>query len=100
MEYVAFEDYYLGRPEMDRLIIRVIPSNKMCIRDSDQHLVTSINDLSCEEWDATYGEVYKACIDAGVLSCMVGQIMQPAYSKKLNPELKDEEDVYKRQPKR
>ena len=59
--------------------------------ERDQHLVTSINDLSCEEWDATYGEVYKACIDAGVLSCMVGQIMQPAYSKKLNPELKDED---------
>jgi len=29
MEYVAFEDYYLGRPEMDRLIIRVIPSNNI-----------------------------------------------------------------------
>lgn len=59
--------------------------------ERDQHLVTSINDLSCEEWDATYGAVYRACIDAGAMSCMVGQIMQPAYSRRLNPDLKDEE---------
>ncbi len=59
--------------------------------ERDQHLVTSINDLSCEEWDATYGDVYRACIEAGAMSCMVGQIMQPAYSKRLNPALRDEE---------
>lgn len=26
--------------------------------ERDQHLVTSVNDLSCEEWDATYGMIY------------------------------------------
>ncbi len=59
--------------------------------ERDQHLVTSINSLSCEEWDRTYGQVYQACIDAGAMTCMIGHIMQPAYSKKLNPALKDEE---------
>lgn len=59
--------------------------------ERDQHLVTTINDLSCEEWDASYGKVYQACIDAGAMSCMVAQIMQPAYSKRLNPALRDEE---------
>ncbi len=59
--------------------------------ERDQHLVTSINSMSCEEWDATYGMVYKACIDAGALTVMAGQIMQPAWSKRLNPELKDED---------
>ena len=39
--------------------------------ERDQHLVTSINDLSCEEWDNTYGATYKACIDDGALCCMV-----------------------------
>lgn len=58
--------------------------------ERDQHLVTSINSMSCEEWDKTYGAVYKACIDAGAMTVMVGHIMQPAYSKKLNPSLKDE----------
>lgn len=59
--------------------------------ERDQHLVTSINDLSCDDWDATYGQVYKACIDAGALTCMVGHIMQPAYSRYFNPDIKDEE---------
>lgn len=59
--------------------------------ERDQHLVTSINDLSCEEWDETYGMIYKTCIDAGALTVMVGHIMQPEYSKRLCPGIKDEE---------
>ena len=59
--------------------------------ERDQHLVTSINDLSCEDWDATYGKNYKTCIDGGALTCMIGHIMQPAWTRKLNPEIKDED---------
>lgn len=59
--------------------------------ERDQHLVTSVNGMTCEEWDETYGEVYKRCIDAGALTVMVGHIMQPAYSRKLNPGLQEEE---------
>lgn len=59
--------------------------------ERDQHLVTSINDLSCEEWDATYGEVYKASIEAGAKTVMVGHIMQPAYEKHFNPGLPDKD---------
>lgn len=59
--------------------------------ERDQHLVTSINDLSCEEWDRTYGAVYQTCIDAGAMTCMVGHIMQPAYTRYFNPNVKDEE---------
>ncbi len=29
MEYTAFDEYYLGRPDFDRLIIRVIPANNI-----------------------------------------------------------------------
>jgi beta-N-acetylhexosaminidase len=60
------------------------------VDERDQHLVTSVNNLSCEEWDATYGAAYKASIDAGALTVMVGHIMQPAYSRKLNPGIRDE----------
>ncbi len=59
--------------------------------ERDQHLVTSINDLSCEDWDATYGAAYQACIDAGAKTVMIGHIMQPAYSRKLRPGLADED---------
>lgn len=61
------------------------------VDERDQHLVTSINSLSCEDWDKSFGEVYKAGIEAGALTVMVGHIMQPAYSRKLNPDLKDED---------
>ena len=59
--------------------------------ERDQHLVTSINDFSVEEWDETYGKVYKESIDAGALTVMIGHIMQPTYTKLLNPTIKDED---------
>lgn len=59
--------------------------------ERDQHLVTSINDLSCDEWDKTYGKIYSACIDAGAKTVMVGHIMQPAYERALDPDQKDED---------
>ncbi len=59
--------------------------------ERDQHLVTSVNPLSCEKWDETYGMVYRAGIEAGALTCMGGHIMQPAWSKRLNPDLEDNE---------
>lgn len=57
--------------------------------ERDQHLVTSVNTMGTDEWDATYGEAYKACIEAGAMTVMVGHISHPAYSKKLNPALRD-----------
>ena len=61
------------------------------VDERDQHLLASVNTLSCEEWDETYGRAYKMSIDAGAKTVMVGHIMQPAWSKRLNPELKDED---------
>lgn len=57
------------------------------VDEVDQHILTSVNSLSCEEWDKTYGEVYKTLIDEGALSVMVGHIAMPAYQKKFNPDL-------------
>ena len=42
--------------------------------DRDQHIVTTVNDCTCEEWDASYGKVYQGMIGAGVPSIMVGHI--------------------------
>ena len=55
----------------------------------DQHILTSVNSLSCEEWDATYGKIYRQLIEDGAQTVMVGHIAQPAWQKKLNPEFPD-----------
>jgi beta-N-acetylhexosaminidase len=47
--------------------------------DRDQHLVTTINPLSVEEWHATHGALYRAAIEAGVMSVMSAHIAFPAY---------------------
>ena len=57
----------------------------------DQHLVASVNSLSVEEYDESYGKIWKEVVDTGILSIMVGHILQPAYSKYFNPDLKDED---------
>jgi len=61
------------------------------VDERDQHLVTSINSLSCDDWDKTFGAAYKASIDAGALTVMIGHIMHPEYSRKLSPGIKDED---------
>ena len=61
------------------------------VDERDQHLVTSINSFSCEEWDETFGAAYKASIDAGAMTVMIGHVMLPEYSKKLCPGIKDED---------
>ncbi len=59
--------------------------------ERDQHIVTTINTMDCEEWDQTFGKVYEGMIDAGVPSVMIGHIQLPSYSRKLVPGIKDED---------
>lgn len=51
------------------------------VDERDQHLVTSVNSLTCEEWDRTYGKVYKEMIEAGTLTIMAVHIALPAYEE-------------------
>ena len=55
------------------------------VDERDQHILTSVNSLSCEEWMQTYGHIYKTLIDKGAKTVMVGHIAQPAWAKRLNP---------------
>lgn len=57
----------------------------------DQHVAGTTNSLSVEEWNNSYGDVYKACIEAGTMSIMVGHIYLPSWAKKVNPELQDKD---------
>lgn len=59
--------------------------------ERDQHLVLGVNELSPEEWDASFGRVYKHHIDNGVEMIMAGHIALPYYQKKLNPKLEDKD---------
>ncbi len=47
----------------------------------DQHLVTSCNSLTMEEWWKYSGRAFQGCIDAGVYAIMPGHISLPAYQK-------------------
>lgn len=57
----------------------------------DQHVANSVNNMSCEEWDRTFGMVYGNLIDNGLEAIMVGHIMQPAYARHYNPAISDDE---------
>lgn len=59
------------------------------VDERDHHLSSSVNAMTCAEWDATFGKVYAGMIEAGVQSVMVGHIMMPAYQKHFNPNMKD-----------
>jgi beta-N-acetylhexosaminidase len=48
---------------------------------ADQHLITASNNLSLNDWYATYGKVFQTLIDEGAPSIMVGHINFPAYQK-------------------
>jgi len=61
------------------------------VDERDQHLHTTYNSLSADEWMATYGKIYKGLIDQGAKTVMVGHIAQAAWAKKLNPALTEEE---------
>lgn len=49
------------------------------VDECDQHILTSVNSLSKEKWDESYGKVYKTLIDEGAKTVMVGHIALPAY---------------------
>ncbi|MDO4294726.1 MAG: glycoside hydrolase family 3 N-terminal domain-containing protein [bacterium] len=61
------------------------------VEERDQHLVLGVNDLSVEEWDASFRKVYQTMIDEGLESIMVGHIALPEMSRKLRPNIADED---------
>ncbi|MGS0685416.1 glycoside hydrolase family 3 protein [Nakamurella sp. GG22] len=59
------------------------------IDERDQHVVTSYNTLPADEWDRTYGKVYRELIDRGAHSVMVGHIGAPELSRRYRPDMTD-----------
>lgn len=54
--------------------------------DRDQHLVTTVNPLTLDEWEKTFGALYRAAIEAGVMSVMSAHIAFPAFVRELDPD--------------
>ena len=61
------------------------------VDERDQHLLPTVNSLSEEEWQASYGRIYRALIDKGAQTVMAGHILQPALTRRLCPGIRDED---------
>jgi beta-N-acetylhexosaminidase len=59
------------------------------VDERDQHVVTSYNTLGYEDWNMTYGHVYREMIGHGVQSIMIGHIGAPELSRHFRPGLAD-----------
>lgn len=54
--------------------------------DRDQHLLTTINPQSMADWQATFGRLYRAAIEAGVMAVMSAHIALPSHILAQNPD--------------
>lgn len=61
------------------------------VDERDQHLVASVNSLEAEDWLNSYGKIYQHFIDEGISTIMIGHILQPAWERVLQPDIKDSE---------
>ena len=59
--------------------------------ERDQHVVTSYNTLGYEDWNRTYGHVYRELIGHGVQSIMIGHIGAPELTRHFRPGTADKD---------
>lgn len=82
---IAFASRYMDAADENGVAVAIKHFPGDGVDERDQHILTSINSLSCQDWMDSYGKVYKTLIDNGAKTVMVGHIAQPAWVKKLNP---------------
>ncbi len=61
------------------------------VEELDQHLAMGVNNLSVDEWEKSFGYVYRTLIDEGLEAIMVGHIALPEMSRKLCPGIQDQD---------
>jgi len=54
------------------------------VDERDQHLLTSVNTLSMDEWRDRYGKIYDGMIQDGIKALMVGHIAMPAMEEEIS----------------
>ncbi|MEX1180526.1 MAG: glycoside hydrolase family 3 N-terminal domain-containing protein [Cucumibacter sp.] len=53
--------------------------------DRDQHLLTTVNPRTMDEWEETFGRLYRAAIAEGVMSVMSAHIALPSFVREMDP---------------
>lgn len=61
------------------------------VEELDQHLALGVNNLSVEDWENSFGKVYRTLINDGLEAVMVGHIALPEMSRKLRPGIADKD---------
>lgn len=51
------------------------------VDERDQHLLTSVNTMTLNEWDNSFGRIYSELISANAKTVMVGHIALPSYEE-------------------
>lgn len=82
---LAFASRYLDAADECDVAVAIKHFPGDGVDERDQHILTSVNSLSTEKWDETFGYVYSNLIQQGAKTVMVGHIAQPAYVKAINP---------------
>lgn len=90
---IAFAKRYMDGARENGVAVSIKHFPGDGVDERDQHILTSVNDLPVEEWDATYGKIYQALIEEGAQTVMVGHIAQPAYVRAINPDASAEEQL-------
>ncbi len=55
------------------------------VDERDFHTLTSINSMCTQEWEDTYGKIYRGLINKGLKAIIAGNIALPSYVEKINP---------------
>ncbi len=61
------------------------------VDERDHHFSNSVNTMTAEEWDNSFGKIYAGMIENGVEAVMAGHIMLPAYQRVFSPGAHGEE---------
>lgn len=90
---IAFAKRYMDGADENEVAVAIKHFPGDGVDERDQHILTSINSLSADEWMESYGKVYKTLIEKGAKTVMAGHIAQPAWVKKLDPEATRKEQL-------
>ena len=90
---IAFASRYMDAADENGVAVAIKHFPGDGVDERDQHILTSINSLSCGDWIDSYGKVYKTLIGKGAKTVMVGHIAPPAWVKKLQPDATRKEQL-------
>lgn len=84
-DVLAFSKEYIRAAKEEKVLCAIKHFPGDGCDEVDQHILTSVNNLSCDDWERTYGKVYRGLIEAGAETVMVGHIASPAWQEYFAP---------------